>query len=409
MLALNTIQIILVVIGSVMLLQLALECWCAVIHDWFIGDGSKKAAEEDGQDREPATFVIPAHNEASIIRDMLTEFKKQVRENDHVIVVAHNCSDETAEVAREFNVHVCEYDAPDEIGKAFALAGGVDYARDHHLESSCIVVMDADCYGEPHAMDRLVRYIQKSGRVVQSIYMMRQGEDDNSVISQVSTLALYIKNHVRLLGLNVLGMPVQITGSGFGMPYSMAMQINFRSTALAEDMRLGMELACVGQGAVLCENARVSALLPENNEIAEKQRTRWEHGHLEILFGCAPRLIKSAIVHAHPRLLLSALDLAVPPLAVTTVLTIALLFVVGAIGALTGEVVPFIILFISACLAGGGIMLGWIQFARKDVPLSVIWKIPRYVVWKVPIYFKFFGKRQSGWVKTKRDEEEHKQ
>lgn len=68
-------------------------------------------------------LIIPAKNEEKVIETII----KNIRESDYpkelldIFVVAHNCSDRTAEIARETDAIVYEYNNPDEntMGYAF--------------------------------------------------------------------------------------------------------------------------------------------------------------------------------------------------------------------------------------------------------------------------------------------------
>lgn len=88
----------------------------------------------------PSTCIlIPAHNEASIILDTLERLRPLLSNDIRLLVVADNCSDETARLVRQAGQPVIERLDPDKRGKGYALAFGRE-----HLRSSppdCVIVL----------------------------------------------------------------------------------------------------------------------------------------------------------------------------------------------------------------------------------------------------------------------------
>lgn len=72
-------------------------------------------------------IVVPAHNEGVGLLPTLSDLRPQLANNDRLIVVADNCSDETASLARREGVEVIERTDPAHIGKGYALAEAIAY------------------------------------------------------------------------------------------------------------------------------------------------------------------------------------------------------------------------------------------------------------------------------------------
>lgn len=97
--------------------------------------------------RKPRTTVlIPAHNEALGIADTLHRLHG-ADAAIAVLVVADNCQDETAHVARAAGAEVLERHDLERRGKGFALAFGRDHLAKRRPDErpEVIVVLDADC------------------------------------------------------------------------------------------------------------------------------------------------------------------------------------------------------------------------------------------------------------------------
>ena len=94
-------------------------------------------------DRRPIAVLVPAHNEGSGLPSTLANIQSQSLVGDRLLVVADNCSDDTAAVARARGAEVVERNDPTKLGKGFALDCGV-----RHLSSNppeIIIIVDADC------------------------------------------------------------------------------------------------------------------------------------------------------------------------------------------------------------------------------------------------------------------------
>jgi cellulose synthase/poly-beta-1,6-N-acetylglucosamine synthase-like glycosyltransferase len=81
------------------------------------GEQSKQAIRRIGS----CVVIIPAHNDESGITDTLNNIKQELGENDRMVVIADNCSDNTASICLEFGVEVLERFNKEHVGKGFAL------------------------------------------------------------------------------------------------------------------------------------------------------------------------------------------------------------------------------------------------------------------------------------------------
>ena len=125
---------------------------------------------------------------------------------------------------------------------------------------------------------------------------------------------------------------------------------------------------------------------------------------MNTILNYVPRLVLQAF-KGRIDLLLVALDLAVPPLSLLVLMSALACAVEFFIALATGTWLPFWILLGAGCFAALGIMVSWWRFARELIPFKMLASIPRYVVGKIGIYRRFFGNRQTQWVRTQRDGE----
>lgn len=344
--------------------------------------------------------LMPAHDEAAGIRPVLEALKAQLRATDRLVVVADNCTDDTAAVARSTGATVIEREDPDRRGKGYALDFGIQFlAAD---PPDVVIIMDADCEAEPGTLDRIARKAVAINRPVQAVYLMERPAQPQAR-DAVSALAFMVKNLVRPRGLERFGLPCPLGGTGMAFPWHLIRSASLASGNIVEDMQLGVDMAVAGYAPSLCTNARVKGLLPQKEKAAKSQRTRWEHGHLQTLLTQVPRLLKAALQQKRIDLFFLSLDWAIPPLSLLVMLWLAGLVVTVSAGLLGLSWLPALLVGLSGSMLLVAIVSAWFKFGRADLPILTLLAVPFYVLWKIPLYLAFIVRPQKKWVRTERD------
>ena len=363
---------------------------------------SEKRAPDDRTPEHPFVAVlIPAHNESSGLRRTIADVRAQLLPGDRLLVVADNCSDDTARVAAAAGAEVIERNDLSKIGKGYALDFGF-----RHLAPSAVdvvIVVDADCRVSFKAIDRLATTCVLTGRPVQALDLMK-APAGSSVNYQVAEFAWRVKNWARPLGLSVFGFPCQLMGTGMAFPKDLISSMNVASSETVEDLKLGLELALSGRPPVFCPSAAVTSEFPRSDKAASVQRQRWEQGHLRMIFSAAPRLIWFGLIRGRLALVAMALDLAVPPLVLLWLLTVGMV-VMSAAGFLTGSSATA--LFISGLSFIGlmiSVFLAWLKYGRDVLPPRNFLGLIHFVLAKFALYRRMVGRRNpSQWVRTERE------
>lgn len=346
-------------------------------------------------------ILIPAHNEALGIAAMLQALLPQLAQEARIIVIADNCTDRTAELARGFGVTVLERNAAAQTGKSYALAYGIDYlALD---PPDVIIVLDADCHAAPGALDRIARKAYATGHPVQAVYLLDVPPHANP-LQLVSAFAFRVKNLVRPAGLARLRLPCMLTGSGMAFPWAALRFVPLASGRLVEDMWLSIELISRKQRVLFDPEARIVGRLAMSARGASAQRVRWEHGHLETIIEGAPRLVRAAWQQKQLLPLWLMLDLCVPPLSL--LVTVWALVLISGLGesVLGYSSLPFAWSLFAGVLLLSSILAAWYKYGREDFPISMLFSVPAYVLVKLPMYGVFVTKRQRLWVRSERDQ-----
>ena len=353
-----------------------------------------------GSVRPRVAVLIPAHDEAGGIAATLASIVPQLATGDRVVVIADNCSDDTAAVATALGVTVVERTDTTRRGKGYALDYGIGtLAAD---APDVVLMFDADCIAGPGCVGILAVEAERLRRPVQALYLIRASND--SVVSRLSEFAQRMRNWVRPLGMRRLGLPCQLMGSGMGFHWSLLQRQSVASGHLTEDLQLGLAFARQRSYPQFCPGASVDSQSVADPAGAAVQRTRWEHGHLGTIVAEWPPTAARSIARLDVRLAFMAWDLAVPPLALyASTLVVASVAFVG-VGLAWGVWWP------ASCLAVAMLMLfvtiGLAQrgFARDLIRLREIFlSVPLYLLRKAPVYFRFLFRRQVEWIRTKRD------
>lgn len=349
----------------------------------------------------PRTVVLmPAHNEASIVPGTLRNVLPQLGPSDSLLLVADNCSDDTAVVARAAGARVVERTSATARGKGHALAFGLQQLAD--APPDVVLVLDADCTLRPGSLPLLVRQAMVHQRPVQALYLMR-APVGSGFKTRMAAFAWAFRNETRALGYQRLGLPCQLMGSGMALPWSVLDRVSFATGHIVEDLKMGLDYAAAGGAPLLCADALVESDFPLSDEGTQSQRKRWEHGHLSMVVSDAPRRVWQALVQRNAALLALALDMSVPPLALLALLLMGHVWLtLLAVWWLHATVWALAVALAAAALFGLAVLIGWWCVGRRWLGAWELVLAPLYIVRKVPLYVGFLWRRQVEWVKTKR-------
>ena len=344
--------------------------------------------------------LIPAHNESSGIIATLHSLQAQLRPQDRLLVVADNCSDDTAEVAERNGAEVINRHDSKNRGKGYALDFGL-----RHLSQNpphVVVVVDADCVLGANTLNPLAAIALLRRRPVQTLYLMyAKGLD---LKSKIAEFAWCVKNLVRPLGYANLGLPCQLMGTGMAFPWDIIVKADLANGNIVEDMKLGIDLSIAGTPPIFYSQSKVTSYFPIASEVQSGQKTRWEHGHLAMILAEAPRLFVQGMVKRDINLLAMAFDLTVPPLALLVMLLFCYAGITGVILMLFGlGQLAFQLTLFSHVILAVAITIAWWGWGKNIISLTALLSVPIYVILKIPHYFKFLFKRQKTWNKTERD------
>lgn len=349
--------------------------------------------------------IVPAHNEeigiAATVESLLAlDYPSELR---RVIVVADNCTDATAERAREAGALVLERTDQDRRGKGYALAYAFERSAAEGL-ADAVVVVDADSKVTPNLLQAFAARIACGADAVQANYAVANREA--SWRTRLLHIAFTLFHDVRSLARERLGLSAGLRGNGMAFSSRVLAEVPHDAFSVVEDVEYGIRLGLAGHRVHYAGEAQVFGEMVTTERAARSQRRRWEGGRGRLARQHAARLITEGLRLRSLLLLDLAADLLVPPLT----------YVAGAMaaGALVSTVwvalghgawwslAPWL-----ATLVGFAIYLVrgvWLAGAGPRAILDLMWA-PVYMGWKIALAVRALGSREREWVRTAREGE----
>ncbi|HEX8968776.1 MAG TPA: glycosyltransferase family 2 protein [Chloroflexota bacterium] len=352
-----------------------------------------------GQGRRRFAILVPAHNEEAVLGRLLTSLDglDYPRDAYDVCVVADNCDDATASIARDFGARVYErFDAVEQ-AKGFALRWLLQELSREGRSYDAFVVVDADSVLAPNFLRCMEARLGRGARVVQAYYSVLNAEQ--SAIAGLRYAALAAVHYVRPLGRSVLGLSCGLKGNGMCFDAAVLHEFSWRWFTLAEDVEFHLALVERGIPVEFAPETWVKADMPLTLAQSTSQNSRWERGRLQLVRQYVPRLIWNGLRRRRWLQVDAALEQLIPPLSVPFALAAATI-AAAALGGL-----PSLAWLGLACLAGYALyLICGLVLVRAPLRIYVaLGMAPMYIAWKVWVYARsMLGVRSTLWVRTAR-------
>ncbi len=353
---------------------------------------SDKTNAIDGSQPFPLTVVVPAHNEEALIDRCVSSIVESADRTTEVLVVAHNCTDETAAKARTAGARVLVLNDPDRRGKGQALNFGFQAALAG--ASQAVLVIDADSVVCSEMIAAVRNRFLDGAQALQCRYEVNNSQDNWR--TSLMTLAFRAFNVIRPRGRNRLGLSAGVFGNGFAIHRDVLTRIPYGSFSVVEDLQYHLELVRSGIRVEFVDSATVRGEMPISAKGARTQRARWEGGRLQMMMHMAPRLVREVLC-GRLRLVEPLLDLlSLPITSAVVVLVIA--------GCLPFEWLRFYV------ASGIAVLLLHVSTAAVGGPglwetLKALVTAPAHLLWKVSVFPDTLraARTEAVWVRTERE------
>ena len=343
--------------------------------------------------------LIPAHNEELTIGRLLRSLTEldYPREGHEVCVVADNCTDQTADIARSFRARVYERFSETDRAKGFALRWLLERLAAESRAYDAFVVLDADAVVSQNLLRSFDARLQAGSQVIQAYYSVLNARA--SAVAGLRFAALAALHYVRPLGRSVLGLSCGLKGNGMCFAADVLDRFAWNWYTLAEDVEFHLALVREGIRVDFAWETSVLADMPVNLAQAQSQNARWERGRLQLLRTHVPKLILSGIRLRSPLRLDAAFEQLTPPLSVVVVASLGCCAAGIAANAHVAAVVAGLSLIAQLVYLAAGLALVRAPW-QAYVALS---SAPLYIAWKVGLYAQaLLSARASAWERTAR-------
>lgn len=354
--------------------------------------GSPEAQEENEEAPLRLAVIVPAHNEEAQIGRCVRSILISEPESVEVLVVAHNCTDNTSLEAERAGARVLALDDPSQNGKGCALHHGFSMAQAEGFDA--VLVIDADSIVVSNLIQAVRRRFISGAKVLQCRYEVYNAVANRR--TRMMSLAFVAFNVVRPRGRARLGLSAGIFGNGFGLNREVIEKVPFSAHSVVEDLEYHLSLVRAGIRVEFLNTATVLGEMPVGGKGASTQRSRWEGGRLRMVKSWALPLLWD-VLKGRIRMLEPLLDLIGLPLAVEVLLLfVALCLPVHwlRLYALAGFAVIAFHLFVAAVYGPGLRASARILFTA---PSYIVWKL-----WMLPQIWKA-SRKDASWVRTHRD------
>lgn len=243
-------------------------------------------------------ILISARNESAVIGELLQSIndQKYPKELLDVFVVADNCTDNTAEIARSYGATVYERFNHQLIGKGYAL----DYAFSKIEETIGLeayegyMVFDADNVLENNYVYEMNRTFDQGYRILTSY---RNSKNYGSNWISAGYALWFLRESKYLNGARMrCNLSCTISGTGFLVSSDIIKRNGgWKHHLLTEDIEFSMDSVLHNEKIGYCENAVLYDEQPVSFQTSWKQRMRWAKGFYQVTANYGGQLLKKCI------------------------------------------------------------------------------------------------------------------
>ena len=241
-------------------------------------------------------LIIAAHNEEVVIGNLIESMLKldYPKEMYDIFVIADNCTDNTAKIARGYNVNVCERNVSDKRGKGYALEWMFDKLFKMEEQYDAIAIFDADNLVHKNFLKEINSKMLQGYKVVQG-YIDSKNPND-SWIAAAYSIAFWTQNRMFQLARANVGFSNQIGGTGFAIETDTLRELGWGATCLTEDLEFTCKLVLNGEKVGWAHDAIIYDEKPLKLAQSWSQRKRWMQGFTDVASRYFFKLLKKSIV-----------------------------------------------------------------------------------------------------------------
>lgn len=355
-------------------------------------------------------IIVPAHDEAPVLGKLIDNLLEldYPRELYDIFIIADNCSDHTALVARNHGVTLWERFSRSRRGKGFALEealkrmgltdprGGAGY--------DAAVFFDADNLVDTNFLRVMNNRLLNGEKLIQC-FIDSKNPCDNWVTAAYS-LTFWYNNRFLLLARHNLGLSAALAGTGACISAEVLREIGWSTATLTEDLEYSMQALLKGYRTSFALETRVYDEKPLHFLLSCRQRLRWARGQINVALRYAPKLLGKGLSRGSAAQIEGGLRL-------MQLFVIAAGALLGFLGVLFPEMAagsPYAYLAAhhpcaGAALLAGPYLLPALTMVLDRLPRKPFIFYPLYplfcMTWLLIIFGALFSYSNSSWMSTR--------
>ncbi len=223
---------------------------------------------------------IAAHNEQAVIGRLIKSIRlcRYPQENIRIFVVADDCTDLTAEIAKACGASVLIRRSCG--NKGAALHNLFEFIDKSGYEYDCAAVFDADNTVDEYFFNEIADKLSQGCDVIQGYIDSRN--PNQSWVSNAYSVWYWVLNRTMQMGFDRLGFGCRLDGTGFVLRREVLERVPWNTTTLAEDREYTCELAAENIKVDYAEKAVVFDEKPTTFKVSAGQRKRWAKGVFQV-------------------------------------------------------------------------------------------------------------------------------
>ncbi len=241
--------------------------------------------------------IIPAHNEEAVVANLIESLKNQTYDSKlyDIYVIADNCTDRTAKVAKDAGAIVFERFDPEHKTKGYALQWFLKQKIEENADYDAFFVFDADNIVDKNFIKSMNQKLCQGEDVVQG-YRDIKNPTDNWITAGYALFYWTMHRLYHLARYNI-GLSTLLNGTGFMVRFDLIKPNGWQTETLTEDIEFSLKTIIQGKKVGWATDAIVYDEQPTSFKQSWSQRSRWTVGHMQCVKRYTMELANSVKEH----------------------------------------------------------------------------------------------------------------
>ena len=351
--------------------------------------------------------IVAAHNEHTVIGQLVDNLKDLNYPKDlyDIYVIADNCSDNTAQIARDAGAIVCERTDDTQKSKGYALEWMFNRLFDMEKTGKiydAVAIFDADNLVHPQFLMEMNNRLLKGDRIIQGFLDAKNPYD--TWVSGTFAIAFWVIDHVSHLAKTNIGLSAVLGGTGMCITIDVLKKYGWRATCLTEDMEFTMKSLAEGIKTTWAHDAIVYDEKPLTFKQSWTQRKRWAQGQFDVAHRFIPKMLVEGWRRKDIRIWDGCIYLLQPHFLMLSAIFIIISYIQLAVGQFYTSIYSFMPSQLMTAIMIGQYALPMIILVKVHAKLKAWFYLllyPLFIYSWLPIIFIGFMKRNDHeWAHT---------